>query len=74
MQNLSIKNQSIEDEKEAKGKLKTSKEIDTQTDLAGDEVEKLRDFHDKYLENQLKLDVNLRYFFTALPPAMIGFF
>lgn len=60
MQNLSIQNQSIEGGKVAKGKLSTSKEIDTQTDLVGDEVEKWRDFYDKYLDKQLKLDVNLR--------------
>lgn len=36
----------------------TSKDI--QTNLNGDEVEKLRDFHDKHLERQLKLDVELR--------------
>lgn len=33
---------------------------DAQTDLQGAEVEVLRDFYDKYLEKQLKLDVNLR--------------
>jgi hypothetical protein len=42
----------------AKGKQITSK--DAQTDLSGDEVEKLRQINDKYLENQLKLDANLR--------------
>lgn len=40
------------------GKQLTSKDI--QTSLDGDEVERLRDFHDKYWEKQLKLDVNLR--------------
>lgn len=37
----------------------TSKDI--QTDLHGSEVEKLRGFHDKHLERQLKLDVELRW-------------
>jgi hypothetical protein len=55
-----MQNQSIEGGKVAKGKLNTSKEIDTQTDLVGDEVEKWRDFYDKYLEKQLKVDGNLR--------------
>lgn len=41
------------------GKQLTSKDI--QTSLDGDEVERLRDFHDKYWEKQLKLDVNLRW-------------
>lgn len=36
----------------------TSKDV--QTDVDGDEVEKLRDFHDKHLEKQLKVDVTLR--------------
>jgi hypothetical protein len=39
-------------------KQSTSKAI--QTDLLGDEVEKLREFYDKYLEKQLKLDVDFR--------------
>lgn len=60
MQNLSMQNRMIEVGKVAIDKQKTSKEIDIQTDLVGDEVEKLRDFYDKYLEKQLKLDVNLR--------------
>jgi hypothetical protein len=60
MQNLSMQNQTIEGGKVTNSKQKISKEIDIQTDLVGDEVEKLRDFHDKYLEKQLKLDVNLR--------------
>lgn len=42
-------------------KQKTSKEGSIQTDLCGDEVEKLREFYDKYLEKQLKLDVTLRH-------------
>lgn len=37
----------------------TSKDI--QTNLHGDEVEKLRAFHDKHLERQLKLDDELRW-------------
>lgn len=41
-----------------KNKLLTSNDI--QTDLSGDEVERLREFHDKYLEKQLKLGDNLR--------------
>lgn len=41
------------------GKQLTSKDI--QSSLDGDEVERLRDFHDKYWEKQLKLDVNLRW-------------
>jgi hypothetical protein len=36
----------------------TSKNI--QTDLLGCELEKIRKFYDKYLDNQLKLDVDLR--------------
>lgn len=60
LQNLSMQNQTIEGGKVVNGKQTTSKEVDIQTDLVGDEVEKLRSFHDKYLEKQLKLDVNLR--------------
>jgi len=33
---------------------------DTQTDLFGIEVEKLREFADKYFDKQLKLDSDLR--------------
>jgi len=33
---------------------------DTQTDLQGDEVEKLVDFQDKYFTLQAEMDVNLR--------------
>lgn len=40
------------------GKQLTSKDV--QTSFSGDEVERLRDFYDKYWEKQLKLDVNLR--------------
>lgn len=36
----------------------TSKEL--QTDLSGDELEKLRQFADKYFDKQLKLDADLR--------------
>lgn len=62
MQNLSMQISTIEGGRVCNDKkeLKTSKEIDTQTDLVGNEVEKLRDFHDKYLEKQFKLDVSLR--------------
>lgn len=38
----------------------TSKELETQTDLVSDEVEKLKLFHDKYLDRELTLDSKLR--------------
>lgn len=48
----------IEGTKPSNGKQFTSKDV--QTDLNGDEVEKLRDCDDKRLEKQLKVDVSLR--------------
>lgn len=49
----------VEGNRMANDKNYTSK--DTQTDLYGDEVEKLSKFQGKYLENQLEVDTNLRY-------------
>lgn len=48
----------FEGSKVTSGKQLTSKDI--QTNLSGNEVEKLREFQDKHLEKQLKLDVELR--------------
>lgn len=40
----------------------TSKDTQTQTDLYGDGVEKCLDSQAKYLEKQLEVDSNLRFF------------
>lgn len=41
----------------------TSKDTQTQTDPYGDGVEKCLDTQAKYLEKQLEVDTNLRFFF-----------